>query len=60
MGADWTYQSVEFTVASGTELSFAFYGGVEAVTYYLDDIRLEPASARAPSFPSPSTGVWTR
>ena len=47
MGTDWTYQSVEFTVASGTELSFAFYGGVEAVTYYLDDIRLEPASAAA-------------
>ena len=47
MGTDWTYQSVEFTVASGTELSFAFYGGVEAVTYYLDDIRLEPASSAA-------------
>ena len=46
-GADWTYQSVEFTVASGTELSFAFYGGVEAVTYYLDDIRLAPASTAA-------------
>ena len=46
-GTDWTYQSVEFTVASGTELSFAFYGGVDAVTYYLDDIRLEPASAAA-------------
>ena len=46
-GADWTYQSVEFTVASGSELSFAFYGGVEAVTYYLDDIRLAPASAAA-------------
>ena len=46
-GTDWTYQSVEFTVTSGTELSFAFYGGVEAVTYYLDDIRLEPASAAA-------------
>ena len=47
MGTDWTSQSVEFTVASGTELSFAFYGGVEAVTYYLDDIRLAPASAAA-------------
>ena len=46
-GTDWTYQSVEFTVASGTELSFAFYGGVEAVTYYLDDIRLAPASTAA-------------
>ena len=46
-GTDWTYQSVEFTVASGTELSFAFYGGVETVTYYLDDIRLAPASAAA-------------
>ena len=47
MGADWTYQSVEFTVASGTELSFAFYGGVEAVTYYIDDIRIAPASSAA-------------
>ena len=47
MGTDWTSQSVEFTVASGTGLSFAFYGGVEAVTYYLDDIRLAPASAAA-------------
>ena len=52
MGTDWTSQSVEFTVASGTGLSFAFYGGVEAVTYYLDDIRLAPASAAA-SAPRP-------
>ena len=44
MGADWTYQSVDYTVASGTDLSIAFYGGVEAVTYYLDDIRIEPVS----------------
>ena len=44
---DWTYQSVDYTVESGTELSFAFYGGVDAVTYYIDDIRLEPASAAA-------------
>ena len=47
MGTEWTYQSVDFTVASGTELSFAFYGGVEAVTYYLDDIRFAPASTAA-------------
>ena len=45
MGADWTYQSVDYTVASGTDLSVAFYGAVEAVTYYLDDIRIEPAGA---------------
>ena len=30
-----------------TSSTFAFYGGVEAVTYYLDDIRLEPASSAA-------------
>ena len=53
MGTDWTYQSVDFTVTSGTELSFAFYGGVEAVTYYLDDIRLERASAAS----APRRGV---
>ena len=45
MGTDWTYQSVEYTVESGSELSFAFYGGVEAVTYYIDDIRITSASA---------------
>ena len=56
MGADWTYQSLDYTVESGTSLSFAFYGGVEAVTYYIDDILLAPAtkaaqaSFRAPSF----------
>ena len=55
MGTDWTYQSVDFTVETGTDISFAFYGGVEAVTYYLDDIRFAPASAasaprRASSF----------
>ena len=45
MGTDWTYQSVDYTVESGAELSFAFYGGVEAVTYYIDDIQFAPASA---------------
>ena len=44
MGTDWTLQSYEYYVESGTELSFAFYGGVEATTYYIDDIRLEPVS----------------
>ena len=44
MGSDWTYQSVDYTVASGTGLSIAFYGGVEAVAYYLDDIQLAPVS----------------
>ena len=47
MGADWTLQSVDYTVESGSELSFAFYGGVEAVTYYIDDIRIAPASSAA-------------
>ena len=57
MGTDWTYQSVDYTVESGTGLSFAFYGGVEAVTYYIDDIRITsssaasaPARRRAPAF----------
>ena len=45
MGTGWTYQSVDYTVESGAELSFAFYGGVEAVTYFLDDIQFAPASA---------------
>ena len=45
MGTDWTYQSVDYTVESGTDLSFAFYGGVEAVTYYIDDIQFAPASS---------------
>ena len=49
MGADWTYQSVDYTVESGTSLSFAFYGGVEAVTYYLDDIQIAPATKAAPA-----------
>ena len=47
VGTDWTLQSYEYFVESGTELSFAFYGGVEAVTYYIDDIRLEPVSDAA-------------
>ena len=45
VGTDWTYQSVDYTVESGTSLSFAFYGGVEAVTYYIDDIQFAPASS---------------
>ena len=50
MGADWTYQNVDYTVASGTDLSIAFYGGVEAVAYYLDDIQVAPVSgAKAPT-----------
>ena len=49
MGVDWTYQSVEYTVESGNSLSFAFYGGVEAVTYYLDDIQIAPATKAAPA-----------
>ena len=44
VGTDWTLQSYDYTVESDTELSFAFYGGVDATTYYIDDIRLEPVS----------------
>ena len=44
-GSDWTCQSVDYTVASGTGLSIAFYGGVDAVAYYLDDIQVAPVSA---------------
>ena len=51
MGTDWTYQSVDHTVTSGTSLSFAFYGGVEAVTYFLDDIQIAPATKAASASP---------
>ena len=44
-GADWTHQWVDYTVKQGTGLSIAFYGGVEAAVYYLDDIRITPASS---------------
>ena len=44
MDAEWTFQYVDYTVEQGTGLSFAFYGGTEVATYYIDDIRLEPAS----------------
>ena len=47
MGTDWTYQSLDYTVTSGSELSIAFYGGFEAVTYYLDDIRITSVSGAA-------------
>ena len=47
VGTDWTNQSVEYTVESGTDLSFAFYGGVDAVTYYIDDIRITSVSGAA-------------
>ena len=40
MTTEWTYQYLDYAVQSGKELSFAFYGGTEAVTYYLDDIQL--------------------
>ena len=45
MGTEWTLQYVDYTVEEGTGLSFAFYGGTEVATYYIDDIRLEPASS---------------
>ena len=57
MGTDWTYQSVEYKVVEGTDLSFAFYGAVEAVTYYIDDIQI--TSTSAPATPTdPGTPVF--
>lgn len=56
VGTGWTYQWLDYTVKSGSELSIGFFGGTEAVTYYIDDIQLFPASAanaaprRAPAF----------
>ena len=40
MTTDWTYQTLEYKVESGRELSMAFFGGTESVTYYLDDIQV--------------------
>lgn len=40
MTADWTYQTLEYTVKSGSELSLAFYGATEKITYYIDDIQI--------------------
>lgn len=44
---DWTYQYFDYKVEQGTELSFAFFGATEAVTYYIDDIQVFPASSAA-------------
>ena len=60
VGTDWTFQSLDYTVETGSELSVAFYGGTAAATYYIDDIQLFPVSGtasaparrRAPSFQS--------
>jgi len=40
MTEDWTYQTLEYTVSSGSELAIAFYGGTEPVTYYIDDFQI--------------------
>ena len=40
VGTDWEYQYVDYKVVSGTELSFAFYCGVDTATYYFDDIKI--------------------
>ena len=37
---EWTCQYLDYKVNSGSSLSIAFYGATEAVTYYLDDIRV--------------------
>ena len=50
-GTSWTYQYLDYTVQSGTELSIAFYGASEAVIYYIDDIQVFPADA------APASGV---
>ena len=47
MDTEWTYQYFDYQVTQGTELSFAFFGATEAVTYYLDDFQVIPASAGA-------------
>ena len=47
VGTDWTYQWLDYTVQSGNDLSIGFFGGTEAVAYYIDDIQLFPASAAA-------------
>jgi hypothetical protein len=47
MSTEWTYQFLDYTVQSGNELSLAFYGATEAVTYYLDDIQIFPQEAAA-------------
>lgn len=41
-GTDWTYQCMEYKVSSGSTLSIGFYGATEAVTYYIDDIKIIP------------------
>ncbi len=50
-GTNWTYQYLDYTVQSGTELSIAFYGASEAVAYFIDDIQVFPADA------APASGV---
>lgn len=47
MATTWTFQFVDYTVQSAQELSLAFYGATEAVTYYLDDIQIFPQEAAA-------------
>jgi|GEM_PF-2688875 len=44
-GTDWTYQYYDYTVEEGSTLSVAFYGGVAAVDYYIDDFQIfEPST----------------
>ena len=46
MGKDtWTYQFVDYTVEAGKQLCVAFFGGTEAVTYYIDDFQIFPVEA---------------
>jgi endo-1,4-beta-xylanase len=46
-GTDWTYQSLEYTVVSGSSLSMAFFGATEAATYFIDDIQITPLDGTA-------------
>lgn len=52
MTTEWTFQYLDYTVQSGTELSLGFYGATEAVTYYLDDIQIFPREAAGAGEPA--------
>lgn len=52
MSASWTYQSLDYTIQSGKEISLGFYGATEAVTYYIDDIQIFPVEAAAAAEPT--------
>jgi len=45
LGTAWGYQSLEYTVQTGQELSIGFFGATEAAAYFLDDIQIYPKEA---------------